>query len=205
MKVLFFLSCLVLLVTDCNTGKTNTNQETTPQETTSEDGQWPTLTVTDIEHGKDGYTASLKDAKKGLYTMVVSIPNLEDNYVDLKVGDRVRVDGEYAESHPIQIFPKRIELLTKDSTIRRITIASAKADCTGVAPQKCLLIKEEGDSSWTYFYDGIEGFSYEAGYEYVLQVREEAVENPPADGSSIRTILIKQISKTQKTSEKMPE
>ena len=68
----------------------------------------PVLTVTEIENGKDGYTATLTDETKGLYVCTISIPNLEDNYVSLKVGDKVKIDGEYAESHPVQIFAKRI-------------------------------------------------------------------------------------------------
>ncbi len=70
---------------------------------------YETLTVTNIESGKDGYTASLKDANGGRYTCVISIPNLEDNYVRLQVGDNVKIAGEYAESDPVQIFAKRIK------------------------------------------------------------------------------------------------
>lgn len=68
----------------------------------------PVLTVTKIENGKDGYTASLKDSKGGAYTCTISIPNLEDNYIRLKVGDQVKIAGEYAESDPVQIFAKKL-------------------------------------------------------------------------------------------------
>lgn len=68
----------------------------------------PVLTVTKIENGKDGYTASLKDDKGGIYTCVISIPNLEDNYIRLTIGDQVKIAGEYAEGHPIQIFAKKL-------------------------------------------------------------------------------------------------
>ncbi|SDR03685.1 protein of unknown function [Chryseobacterium soldanellicola] len=72
------------------------------------------------------------------------------------------------------------------------------ADCTGVAPMKCLQVKENQTGNWTNFYSNIEGFTYEPGYEYVLKVKTEKVENPPADGSSIKYILVKQVSKTKK-------
>jgi len=73
----------------------------------------PVLTVTKIENGKDGYMAHLEDGKNGKYTMLVSIPNLGDKYVELKVGDKIQAEGEYAESYPIQIFAKSIHIISK--------------------------------------------------------------------------------------------
>ncbi|RKT01925.1 DUF4377 domain-containing protein [Chryseobacterium defluvii] len=72
------------------------------------------------------------------------------------------------------------------------------ADCTGVAPMKCLQVKEKQEESWTNFYSNIEGFTYEPGYEYVLKVKTEKIANPPADASSIKYTLIRQVSKTKK-------
>ncbi|SIQ22161.1 protein of unknown function [Chryseobacterium indoltheticum] len=72
------------------------------------------------------------------------------------------------------------------------------ADCTGVAPMKCLQVKEKESDTWQNFYTNIEGFTYEPGYEYVLKVRTEKIENPPMDASSIKYTLIKQVSKTKK-------
>ncbi|WP_426478981.1 DUF4377 domain-containing protein [Chryseobacterium sp. CBSDS_008] len=72
------------------------------------------------------------------------------------------------------------------------------ADCTGVAPMKCLQVKENASESWTNFYSNIEGFTYEPGYEYVLKVKTEKVDNPPADASSIKYTLVEQVSKTKK-------
>lgn len=77
-------------------------------------------------------------------------------------------------------------------------VADHQVDCTGVGPQKCLLVKLEGDTSWTYHYDGIEGFNYEPGYEYRLTIKRKKVRNPPADGSSIRYILVKIDEKIKK-------
>ncbi|SHK81748.1 DUF4377 domain-containing protein [Chryseobacterium polytrichastri] len=72
------------------------------------------------------------------------------------------------------------------------------ADCTGVAPMKCLQVKETPSGEWTNFYTNIEGFTYEPGYEYVLKVKTEKIQNPPMDGSSIKYTLVKQVSKTKK-------
>jgi len=86
----------------------------------------------------------------------------------------------------------------------RMTVASRQGDCVGVAPQKCLLVKEGNDPEWEFFYSSIEGFNYEPGYEYVLEVKKENRENPAADQSSIRYILVKEISKIQKESDNLP-
>ena len=85
-----------------------------------------------------------------------------------------------------------------------ITVASETADCTGVGPQKCLLVKRNGSTGWEFWYSGIEGFDYEKGYEYKLKIRREKIENPAADQSSLKYVLVKVISKTQKVSENMP-
>lgn len=76
-------------------------------------------------------------------------------------------------------------------------IANAKVDCVGVAPQKCLQIKEEGKTDWTFFYDKIEGFDYEEGFFYKIKVNVMAVDNPPADGSSLKYKLIEILDKSK--------
>lgn len=86
----------------------------------------------------------------------------------------------------------------------KYTVASQNADCTGVGPQKCLLVKKGTDPNWEFFYSSIDGFNYEPGYEYVLEVKEEKLENVPADASSIKYALVKEVSKTAKTSENLP-
>lgn len=67
--------------------------------------------------------------------------------------------------------------------------------CQGVGPQWCLQIKENGNKDWSYFYDEIEGLKYEWGYTYFIKVKKEKVENPPADGSSIKWILTSLVKK----------
>lgn len=59
-------------------------------------------------------------------------------------------------------------------------------ECVGEAIQTCLLIKFEPAAEWELFYDSIEGFEYEPGFEYQLLVDKYEVDNPPADASSIR-------------------
>ncbi len=67
----------------------------------------------------------------------------------------------------------------------------------GLVLKKCLLIKEESlAGDWKYYYSSIDGFDYEPGYIYKLRIREESVENPPADASSLKWTLIAVEEKT---------
>ncbi len=81
---------------------------------------------------------------------------------------------------------------------KTIIVANHLVDCEGVAPQKCMLIKESLSEEWTYFYDTIEGFDYEEGFIYELEVAVNQIENPAADGSSLQYSLLKILSKKEK-------
>ena len=77
-----------------------------------------------------------------------------------------------------------------------LTIAPETKECTaGVAKMQCLLVKEGDATEWQYFYNQIEGFTHEPGYEYQLVVSKSKVENPPADTSSLKYKLVKVVSK----------
>lgn len=90
--------------------------------------------------------------------------------------------------------------------ITKMTVASEKRMAMGVGPMEVLVVKEGTNPEWSFFYTNIEGFTYEPGYEYVLEVKKEPVAEPvPADASSVKYILVKEVSKTQKMSENMPE
>lgn len=78
-------------------------------------------------------------------------------------------------------------------------VGPEKADCVGVAPMECLQVKYSENEAWQFFYSNIEGFTYEPGYLYELRVRQEAIANPPADGSSIRWVLVEEVNKTPVT------
>ena len=80
-------------------------------------------------------------------------------------------------------------------TTKTLWVAHYRADCVGVLPQRCLLVKEEQYSPWQLFYGRIEGFDYVEGYGYELRVVEEKIDNPPADGSAIRVKLVEIIGR----------
>jgi len=85
-----------------------------------------------------------------------------------------------------------------------IVVASQQAECVGVGLQKCFLIKEGDSEDWSFWYSGIEGFNYEPGYEYVIEIKKDTVATPPMDASTIKYIFMKEVSKTKKESENMP-
>ncbi len=82
-----------------------------------------------------------------------------------------------------------------ESVEKTVYVGAELVDCVGVAPQKCMLIKENPDDEYTFFYDQIQGFDYEEGYEYELVISEGRVENPPADASSLKWTLVSVESK----------
>lgn len=84
--------------------------------------------------------------------------------------------------------------------VKTIYVNSKMVDCTGVAPMRCLQYRETPDGDWKNWYSGIEGFNFEDGYFYTLEVKETKIANPPADGSSIKWTLVKEVKK-----EKDPE
>lgn len=82
-----------------------------------------------------------------------------------------------------------------DSDSYEIVIGPSQANCTGVDERLCLQAEIDGEQS--HFYDAIEGFSYQWCQRHTLLIREEAVPNPPADGSSIRYVLDEVIEATE--------
>jgi hypothetical protein len=80
---------------------------------------------------------------------------------------------------------------------KTVLIKSNLVTCEGVSTQKCMEYQLKGEDSWQLFYGEIEGFTYEEGYKYELEVDVEKVANPPADGSSLKYSL-KEVIKKEK-------
>ena len=85
-------------------------------------------------------------------------------------------------------------------TVTLMRINSYTETCQGLIEQQCLLVQEGSaidSDNWSYFYSEIEGFDYETGFLYDLEVHISARPKPVAvDASSLRYELIKIISKT---------
>ena len=79
--------------------------------------------------------------------------------------------------------------------VRRLTVDAQTQECVGVAVQQCLRVRYAPDAEWELFYDEIEGFDYEPGFVYVLDVEVRRVADPPADGSSLAYRLVRVVDK----------
>ena len=82
-----------------------------------------------------------------------------------------------------------------DEDTLTLYVAAYTAECEGVGPMECLLVREEPDAPWGLFYNGIEGFTPEPGWVYVLRVARREVADPPADGSRVAYRLIRIIER----------
>ena len=78
-----------------------------------------------------------------------------------------------------------------------LEVAEARVPCVGVDQQQCLVVRSGGSGEWELLYQGIEGFTFEAGYRHRLVVRISTVPDPPADGSSQAYRLVRVQSKTR--------
>ena len=82
-----------------------------------------------------------------------------------------------------------------DGPVQSLFVKHHKSECLGVGPQLCMLVRSTEQDEWGLFYDGIEGFEFEWGYNYELLISVHEVPDPPADGSSREYRLIRTVSK----------
>ena len=55
-----------------------------------------------------------------------------------------------------------------------ITLGPYKKRCYGAHGERdCLMIYEGGSRGWEFFFDGVEGFDFEPGFIYTLEIRLE--------------------------------
>lgn len=90
--------------------------------------------------------------------------------------------------------------VTKD-VVRRIEIAPETKPCQGIAVMPCLQVRTLDKKEWTLFYSPIEGFHYQEGYRYVVDVKATLKPKPvPADASTIEWTLIRIVSQQKEKS-----
>ena len=77
--------------------------------------------------------------------------------------------------------------------VREVAVGPKLEDCVGVGPMKCMVV------DGLLFYDGIDGFDYQEGYEYRLRIEQFDAwpgQEPPQDAGRYGYRLIEVISKT---------
>lgn len=80
--------------------------------------------------------------------------------------------------------------------IVRLWVKPERVDCVGVAPQQCLQIARSEDGEYELFYDRIEGFDFDEGTSYVIEVEVSEVDASPADASSFSYRLLQVIEQS---------
>ncbi|WP_081868387.1 DUF4377 domain-containing protein [Flavimarina sp. Hel_I_48] len=78
-----------------------------------------------------------------------------------------------------------------------LIVGSSKVPCTGESAQDCLQVKKDSTATWEQFYGNIEGFDYEPGYVYTLEVEKEQAKDSPADASHLKYTLKRILDKTK--------
>lgn len=98
---------------------------------------------------------------------------------------------------PAQPKPTERPVTTPASVEKTLYVGPMMRDCVGVAPMKCLMVREDPNGPWQNFFNTIQGFTFEPGYNYTLRVRVTDAPKPiPADASSKVYTLIEVVSKT---------
>lgn len=62
--------------------------------------------------------------------------------------------------------PASLTAPAEPGQVREVTVGPQRVDCVGAFPQLCLVVDDE------LFYDEIDGFEHEAGYEYRLRIEQ---------------------------------
>jgi hypothetical protein len=86
--------------------------------------------------------------------------------------------------------------MPNESDSLRLKISHYQVPCQGEGVQLCYLVSKNGKLT-EFFYDPIEGFEYEWGYNFEIIVEKLNIGKPMADASSFSYRLKKQISKVK--------
>jgi len=86
-------------------------------------------------------------------------------------------------------------LATLEPDVLILEVGPETVECVGEMVQRCLRVRLAPDEAWKNFYDPIEGFEYEEGFLYRIEVERSHVPKPLADASSYEYRLLRIISK----------
>jgi hypothetical protein len=88
-------------------------------------------------------------------------------------------------------------LTAPDPRVHVMEIAPAPLPCVAIYTSPCLSVRFDSDKDWYVFHERIEGFTYEAGYRYLLRVEVSEIPNPAADGGPITWRLLAVLAKVR--------
>ncbi|WP_159880370.1 META and DUF4377 domain-containing protein [Aquitalea denitrificans] len=112
------------------------------------------------------------------------------NKVDSKTGELVLNGsrGEYRFTRqPAPVVSKPVAAVEQP---QYLYVSSVRKNCSaGAGQMQCLQVRSSENQPWQLFYGEIVGFKPQPDTAYYLKLRYEAVKNPPADASRVRTVL----------------
>lgn len=86
--------------------------------------------------------------------------------------------------------------LTCDATGDTLCIAPFRAPCHGPFAGLCYRLVTSTSTETSLMYDSIEGFEYQWGHSYQIDVHAVSIPNPPEDSTGRRVILDRIVSDT---------
>lgn len=84
---------------------------------------------------------------------------------------------------------------TGNAQMMVLYVADTKADCMGLSPMQCLQVKEKPAEPYSLFYSSIDGFKYEEGYSYKLEVIKTRQADPAPDAAAYKYYLLRVVTK----------
>lgn len=102
---------------------------------------------------------------------------------------------DMSEETNIPVLPETVQpTLSAGVEVMEVSVGPQLESCVGSYPMMCMVV--DGD----LFYDDIEGFTFEAGYEYELRIEQydrwPDTDEPPQDAGKYGYRLIEVIQKT---------
>ena len=85
-----------------------------------------------------------------------------------------------------------------------LIIGPYRTACVGAFPQECYLEYNEESERWHFFYDGIDGFEYEPGYIYTLEVSLHEYAGDIQDVGKYAYRLVQVLSKEEASVDERP-
>ncbi len=81
------------------------------------------------------------------------------------------------------------------SSVVTIEVAAKRRTCTAMIEMQCLMVREavmgQPKQKWIPLFQEITGFEPVKGVRYVVRVRKDRIENPPADASDTNYTLLR--------------
>lgn len=85
---------------------------------------------------------------------------------------------------------------TPEMEVTLLFVGPEQIDCVGETAFPCLRVREDGQAAFENFYDPIEGFNWEPGFEYELRASVTRIQDPQASFATLQYVLLEIVTKT---------